>query len=111
MAEQGVQNGAAPGPSMRPRWSAMGRGLGPCWGAGAAEGAPRGVRWRRGAACGRAWAKRGAVVGRSGCGKGAACGCAGAQCGTAHARCVGPRWGIVAAERAAWGMGALLDGR
>ena len=30
VAEQRVQNGAVLGPSMRPRWSAMGRGLGPC---------------------------------------------------------------------------------
>ena len=43
VAEQWVQNGAALGRSMRPRWSALGRSIGPCWGGGAAGGAPRGV--------------------------------------------------------------------
>ena len=68
MAEQGAQNGAALGPSMRPRWSAMRRGLGPCWGAGAAEGAPRGVAQGRSMRLrmGEAWGRGGAGGGGHG---------------------------------------------
>ena len=50
------------GPSMRPRWSARGRGLGLCWGARAAEGAPCGVAQGRSMRLrmGEAWGTGGA---------------------------------------------------